>query len=439
MSGLLKVVMVICIVLSISGSLVVSAADDLTQISLSVATTFPMPEGGYILVPAAAYRVEATKNSHLKLVPTEGADAIVVACEKIKHEEPLEQVTALIAEDEQNDIHILLIGIDGEGYEAIGFKGEVMSRGAKRKTKPLSVSTRTEIIKSGRTNITKPIISSEPVSKSTSLSEEPIPGSNVIDNSVSLEISGVGLISSALIVQGPGLVIERVEVYGAAGRPDDQPGMVSEMPIIFEYKGSNEAGLQTWYDNAHNPQINQTRSVSMVVKNSNNTESFRWNLYEMYPEMISSGNDGSKLYELRSMIKPETSSNPRNDTVYELIGTFEHENSFNPNTDNHRVEISGIMVGAYPQVEIDQANRKITLTFDYMESNEVYDWVRSFFRGDTTKRSMSVISEQPPGSGAETSRTNYFGVFPLRYQMISGFAQDIKTKQQIVLSYDFSE
>jgi len=412
-----------------------TASEDLTTITIAATATFPAPEGGQVVVPAATYRVEATKDGHLRLVPTGESDAIVLACQEIEHETPLKQPVAVFAEGEQNDVHILLIKEDGAGWEAIGSAGEVLSRGTYT---PLTTSTRTSIL-TNRLKASSLVYQPKPVDGNPTPAEGTMAIGGAADNAVILDISSVGLVNPAVIVHGPGLVFERVEGYGSAGTHNDQSGAASEMPIIFEYAGASEAALQKWYDDAHNPQVRKTCSIDMIIKRSNNTESFRWNLYEMYPEKISSGSDGKKRYELRTTLKPKTPSNARDDTAYRLIGTFGSDKSFNPNTDRYRVEISGVLADVYPQVAIDEADRKITLTFDYVESQTVYVWARNCFRGNEPKQDMSLISEQPPGSGTEVGRTNYFGVFPLRYQMISGFGQDIKTKQQLVLSYDLAE
>jgi hypothetical protein len=49
---------------------------------------------------------------------------------------------------------------------------------------------------------------------------------------------------------------------------------------------------------------------------------------------------------------------------------------------------------------------------------------------------MSVIQET---GGVETSRTNYFGVFPIGYEHLTGFGQPEKVKERVVVSYDYSE
>ncbi|MDA0799459.1 MAG: hypothetical protein O2884_12425 [Chloroflexi bacterium] len=91
--------------------------------------------------------------------------------------------------------------------------------------------------------------------------------------------------------------------------------------------------------------------------------------------------------------------------------------------------------------------RTITLTYDYEESLGIFEWASdtAIAPAGATKRAMSIIevNQQQPilanGSPNETSRTNYFGVFPIRYQMTEGFGSYNKIKQEIVLNYDYEE
>lgn len=39
----------------------------------------------------------------------------------------------------------------------------------------------------------------------------------------------------------------------------------------------------------------------------------------------------------------------------------------------------------------------------------------------------------------ETGRTNYFEVFPIRYEQFTGFGQVEKLKERVVIAYGFSE
>ncbi len=438
------------------GSLSVAADEkEWTQIELLVAAAFSTPDGGEIQVPEANYFVELTKAGHLKLLPVGGSKAILLVCQEIKHDESLNQAIALGVEGEENDVHILFLGVDGEGYEAIGLAGEIRSRGAIRRpisAKKVRNGARTKIKRISRRPQRRPRTApesspAEPASENPSIDGNPTPASgtiasgSVIDNSVRLEIAGIVFEGLAVIVHGPGYLVERIEGYSGS-RHNDQPGQVSEMPIIFDYQGVSESSLALWYENCHNcPNIlEEVRDISLIVNNMQGDESFRWNFLQMYPSEISSGNDGRTRYELRTIWQPRTPANPRNDSAYRLQGNnFGNDESCNPATDNYYVEIEGVMNG-YPQFEIDEANRMITLTFDYDESLGLYEWVYHLFQGIADIRAMSVITEQTPGDhSTEAGRTNYFGVFPLRYQMTSGFGHDIKTKHQVVLSYDFSE
>ena len=82
---------------------------------------------------------------------------------------------------------------------------------------------------------------------------------------------------------------------------------------------------------------------------------------------------------------------------------------------------------------MDTTNRTITLTFDYTEAGQMYQWVRDIAIGTGSKRAMSIIQEV---NGSEVSRRNYYEVFPIWYQQTTGFGQIEKLKEKVVLSYD---
>ena len=115
------------------------------------------------------------------------------------------------------------------------------------------------------------------------------------------------------------------------------------------------------------------------------------------------------------------------------FGIFE---SRNPATDK-RVEISGVVPGPYPAVEVDEAARIITLTYDWVEGCCIYDWYLESVAGASVLRAVSIIEEDV--AGVETSRRNYFDTWPFRFQFVSGFGLDQKMKARIFLPFDRAE
>ncbi len=112
------------------------------------------------------------------------------------------------------------------------------------------------------------------------------------------------------------------------------------------------------------------------------------------------------------------------------------QKSNNTATDK-RVEISGVDTGWYPKVEVNSRDHTITMTFDWEEGCCVFDWYDAIVSGMPEKRSISIIEESSPG--VESSRRNYYEVWPFQYDNFIGFGLDYQMKAQIVLSYDWSE
>ena len=78
--------------------------------------------------------------------------------------------------------------------------------------------------------------------------------------------------------------------------------------------------------------------------------------------------------------------------------------------------------------------------YDYVEGGEIWAWVNSIVTSGTTalgKKAASLITLD--GDMSEIARTNYYGVFPVKYEQFTGFGQDIQTKERIILNYDIAE
>ncbi|HMP71628.1 MAG TPA: hypothetical protein PKE55_00020 [Kiritimatiellia bacterium] len=254
---------------------------------------------------------------------------------------------------------------------------------------------------------------------------------DVIDNSALIEISGVGVFTG-LVVHGPGYTIERIPGFGPMGRPNDQSGLNVELPLVFDAIGPITNQLNAWYQ-AWTNGTDVPRDMSIVVRNPFQ-ETYRINSYLMFPAAISNGVSGRTRYTLLHDNPPDM-----NAAVDRIPFSWPSDTSFNPGSDGPRVEISGVSIGPYPVVEIDSTDRIVTLTFDYVEGGDILPWVHSIASQGTPnagKRDMSVIYED---NFVELYRTNYYGVFPIHYQIFTGFGQDIKGKERVVLSYDFEE
>ena len=136
---------------------------------------------------------------------------------------------------------------------------------------------------------------------------------------------------------------------------------------------------------------------------------------------------------------PSKSQLPPNNTVsveHGGTGLFPSNASRNIATDT-LVEWEGWMQEVYPVVVLDTVNRTITMTFDYTEASTAYQWIREIAQGLGGRKAGSIIQEDI--AGTELFRMNYFEVFPISFQHISGFGQVEKGKFRLVLGYAVEE
>jgi hypothetical protein len=259
---------------------------------------------------------------------------------------------------------------------------------------------------------------------------------------VELEIPGVyggAGTRNVVMVQGPGVVIDRIEGFDGMGRPEDSPGFSTDIPMIFEHVVPTVGGdpgtaalAQAWAEQQAG--TFSPRSASVILRDLGGTEVARWNVFEIAPVEYSVGTDGRDRYKWQSQIPSPTRA------VFEFAGgSFDPllADDFDVANDNP-VEIEGIGT-YYVQVSDDVVSRKLTLRMFYDESQNLYQWVDLTRDGSSGyARSLSVLTVDPD-TLAEVSRRNYFGTFPLSYRLVSGLALPEKTVIEIVLSYNFSE
>ncbi len=255
---------------------------------------------------------------------------------------------------------------------------------------------------------------------------------DVIDNLTTLEIEGIETYDPAVIVHGPGYDIERIEGYDGQGRHNDQPGLSMEHPLIFECSGTDADNVQAYFDSyfANPYPLSPPRSGSIVIFDLSSTEAMRWNFFEFIPQTSEPGVDGRTRFTMVNRFLPNTNTHWQQGSA----DAFGNQLSNNPLTDT-LVEIAGVTT-FYPEVEVDDPNRTLTLTYDFVEGFQIWDWVIDTIKGIGEKKDMSVIQEE---GGIEVSRNNYFGGFPIKYEQVTGFGLDTKIKARVVLSFDFWE
>lgn len=251
---------------------------------------------------------------------------------------------------------------------------------------------------------------------------------NVLDDTMDVEISGIfdgSTCGFPVVVRGPGFTIDRVSGFNGHGVPNDTPGPAAMTPFVFEYAGPCEPALQAALGS---PTLT---SGSLILRDLAHVEVARWNIYEHRLTAVTAGTEGRMRYTFESGQSP-----PGPVALLEDGGGGAPSiPSFNPATDVG-VEINGVLT-AYPVVAPGSATRTLALTFDWQESGGALEWARAVATGANGKQNMSVI--RLDATLVELGRTNYFGAFPVSFQLLRGFNLPAKMRVRLVVSYDYSE
>lgn len=253
---------------------------------------------------------------------------------------------------------------------------------------------------------------------------------DILNNLVSMDIDGITLTNKVVMISGPGIETERIIGYHDPDHHNDQPGLSMEFPVIFETSGTDAQTLKTWFDTPDPP----IHVCSIIIRNLAGDEISRWNLFEFKPDGYVPGNDGRTRFTMVHRLLPDNVMNCQ----YE--GDFGTDYAINPETDK-QVQIDGVETGIwfFPKVEVDYANRTITLTMDYNEGGTIDNWVRQIVNGTGSKRDVVIIETNLDIPPVETSRRNYYECFPIKYEHIYGFGLNTKLKARIVISFNWWE
>lgn len=248
------------------------------------------------------------------------------------------------------------------------------------------------------------------------------------DNTIGLEIDGVAINNPVLLISGVGYDTERIESFDASGRKTFDPGFSHEHDFVIETDGDDANNLIAYFDD---PSTDKRAMAFNVTTRDGLTIVTRVELFEFSHHSYATSIAGRTRFTFVQSTPPKT---PTYNIA--LINPFGFESAFNPATDT-RVEINGVSHNDfYPQVTVDLTKKTLTLTHESNEGGGIAQWVETIVQGNSDKRSMSVIQEI---NGIETSRKNYFEVFPIMWEIYDGFALDTKLKARIVLSFDFEE
>lgn len=251
----------------------------------------------------------------------------------------------------------------------------------------------------------------------------------VIDNLVTLEVAGLVIVDPVLMISGTGWDIERIGGFDSLGRPKDTSGFAMEHDFVIEVGGTDAIELKTYFDAPKGG----FRAMSVIVKATGGAEAFRINLFEYDPFGYVTSRDGRTRFTFVQSTPPDNTAQvleANNFDPFDLFGAN------NPATDT-LTEIAGITgISFYPQVEIDEVNRTMTLTYPIAEGGGIWGWALNNLIGINDKRSGSVIQVE---NGFEVSRENYFGMFPITWEIFDGFGLYDKIQARVVISFDFHE
>jgi len=248
-------------------------------------------------------------------------------------------------------------------------------------------------------------------------------------NMATLEMSDLGTSCKVIVINGPATEIQVVEGYGGTGNHFDHSGLSQELPFVIEIPPSADCHdeLLLYFDSY----VDYPSAISLIVKNSENAESFRWNFSDFEPAGYTAGLEGTRFNFTQKNIPDNTNHIAKNPEY----GSNVYSN--NPLTDK-LLEVSG-RPSVFPAV-IEEAERSLILVYDYVEGNDVWVWMKEVVEYGTTtssllKNDVSVVTLD--GDGGEISRDYYYGCFPKKYEQYTGFTQDIQTKARVILNCDY--
>jgi hypothetical protein len=252
---------------------------------------------------------------------------------------------------------------------------------------------------------------------------------DVLYNRARLEMEGIVTRDPVVVLVGPGMDIDRVEGFDDRGRPADSPGFAMEHPVVFEAGGQDAVDMKAYFDAyLANPQVVPVSAFSMILLNLAGQEFTRWNFFSFAPQRYEAGLDGRTRFTLAVNEAPDRTPH------WELAGPdFGNGSTYNPATDR-LLEIDGIASRIGAAVQVDTVNRTLTFTHSSGEGGGLYGWMRQVVMGTGNPRAMSVV--ELDGTLTEIGRDNYFGVFPMRYEVYQGFGLDTTLTVRVVLSYN---
>ena len=175
-------------------------------------------------------------------------------------------------------------------------------------------------------------------------------------------------------------------------------------------------------------------SVVIVTRNTVGAEVVRWRLYDLVPygpTPATAGFDGRTRYTLGPAAAPDNT----------LL--IEREPPFLPSLDQYnpavdRYVLTPLPAGRYPRLEeLDEAESRLTIVYDFQEGGVLLRHtemtVEQGTTGGATKFNLVL------GDAGSTGEVHYRGCFIVKYEQFTGFGQDIKLKERVVIDCDYRE
>lgn len=271
----------------------------------------------------------------------------------------------------------------------------------------------------------------------------------ILYNTATLEVAGEGVFDTAIVVSGPGVVIDRIEGY-MGGKRADNSGVSQETDFVVDLYPSEAANLMPYFDGY--PADPTLRSMSLIITWLFGAELYRWNMFEFAPDSyVPVPNTNRTRFTFVQSRFPDHSWECQTSTApnfYHLANAA----SLNYPTETQAVEIDGV-ANFCPQVAVDTI--ALTVTFDYYayEANDALrDWAERIVTVSTSgegRKNMSIIDLAPIDAGQtelvpqtgcyEIGRVRYYECFPIRFQMMGGYRMPETLREQIVIAYGWRD
>ncbi len=275
---------------------------------------------------------------------------------------------------------------------------------------------------------------------------------DAVNNTALVKVGFVyGDFIEAVIINGPGVEIQKVPGFDGLGRADDHSGLAQELPIMFEVAdplavqalSQYVADYQASADPAAGPGF---QNIEIVVRDIAGAGQVFWIARNFAPygaTPMSPGFDGRTRFVFGPSAPPDNTMDITRNPQF--LGTA---NSFNPVTDRFAEVLANYSgMGYHPAVQIDSTDpTRLILTYDFVEGGYLLEWVRATTEigtigsgGITYIKDRIYLSEFDPITSMPFNTINYVGCFPVKYEQFTGFGQDIKLKERVTVDCDYVE